>query len=201
MNNNINFKANYIKPVTIYQYSKKTYNPVKANLVKCDLLNNEDLKTIEKISKKWGKTNYVRSIYKNLKNTSHDNSKSVYMLVLPQDSYKKVDYKNVLGCVQTVEKYNTLEIKYLQVNPEYTSDKRYKTDNIFFMFFEKLLLGRKNTKYKGIGTEIINFIKTNYDCNDFIEVIPDGIESGNFYRKNGFKLGRRYLNVLEWHKT
>ena len=62
MNNNINFKANYIKPVTIYQYSKKTYNPVKANLVKCDLLNNEDLKTIEKISKKWGKTNYVRSI-------------------------------------------------------------------------------------------------------------------------------------------
>ena len=69
------------------------------------------------------------------------------------------------------------------------------------MFFEKLLLGRKNTKYKGIGTEIINFIKTNYDCKDFIEVIPDGIESGNFYRKNGFKLGRRYLNVLEWHKT
>lgn len=207
MNNNISFKANFIKPATIYQYNKKMYNPIKASIVKYDVLNKEDFKTFEKISKKWGKINYAKSIYKDIKNilqninSQNYNSRSVYMLVLPQDSYKEVNYKNVLGCVETIEKHNRLEIRYLQANPEYTFDKRYKTDKSFFKFLEKLFLGRKNTKYKGIGTEIINFLKTKYDCKDFIEVIPDGIESANFYKKNGFKYGLRYLNVLEWRKT
>ena len=136
----INFRASFVKPVTIQRYSKSGYKPMQASFVKCDILNAEDLKPLGIIAKKWGIFSYAQNIFglvtavKNVCKYYKRDSAHLYMLTLPQDSYEKIDDKNILGCVLLDEMSKKLEINYLQVNPKYMARKRPIAKNNFFKF-------------------------------------------------------------------
>ena len=127
-------------------------------------------------------------------------SANLYMLTLPQDSYEKIDDKNILGCVLLNEQSNKLEINYLQVNPRYTAKKRPVAKNRFFKFIEKHLLCKKETEYKDIGRGILDTIKYIYADKNTIELITDA-KAVNFYKKNGFTQGVFHINYMEWHRN
>lgn len=202
----VNFRASFVKPVTIQQYSKNGYKPFQASFVKCDIYNKMDMNSLGEIAKKWGSFNYARGIYKEIlsikksyKYIKNDPS-SLYMLTLPQDSYKKIEDKNILGCVLLKEQPNKLEINYLQVNPKYTANKRPMAKNSFLKIIEKLLLSKKETEYKGIGRGILDAIKNVHTDKNLIELISNS-NTIKFYEKNGFQQSFLYLKLMKWHRN
>ena len=207
MIDNINFKANYIKPAMIQHLEKGIYKPIEASFIKYDVKNSRDLKALGDIAQNWGKLNYAKSIFRYAKimreygNVVGNSILDVYMLILPQDSYEKVEPQNILGCA-LVDRFTKekLSLKYLQVNPRYTSNKRPVAEKGFWGFVEKRLFGKKHTEYKHIGKGILDSIKSYYSKVNVIELAPDP-SAYKFYEKNGFdKRSERFVNVIEWHR-
>lgn len=202
----INFRASFVKPVTIQQYSKNGYRPLQASFVKCDVFNKTDLDSLGVVAEKWGLVNYAKSIYKrmlvmnNFRKFHENDTERVYMLTLPQDSYEKIEDKNVLGCVLLEEQPNKIEINYLQVNPKYTANKRLMAKNSFLKIIEKFLLRKKDTEYKYIGRGILDSIKDIYKDKNIIELITN-FNTIKFYEKNGFMQSFLYVKLMQWHRN
>ena len=200
----VSFKANFVKPVNIQRYEKSGYKPMQASFVKCDIFNAEDLKSLEDVAKQWGAFSYAENIYsllsgiKDVCKYHKSYSSHLYMLTLLQDSYEKIDDKNILGCVLLGEQPKKIEINYLQVNPKYMARRRPRAKNSFFKFIEKYLLFKKETEYKGIGRGILDSIKELYYDKNFIELISDP-SAMKFYKENGFK-SQFCLNYMRWHR-
>ena len=116
----ISFKANFISSAQINRISTNT--PVKASFVELSPFCDEDIKSIQEISKNWEAD---RSFASNIKHNIQDcnwigysNCRRFFALTLQRDKFEKLDPDEVLGLTQIIEGgSDRIKIKYLQTDP------------------------------------------------------------------------------------
>ena len=188
----INFKANYIQPITIMKRENKSYVPYEAALVEFNPKDELDLNTIKDISLSWEENSFAGWIHQNAFKRlfyQSNNKDHIYGIVKPQESYEKVQTKNVLGLADFSEDDNLTELNYLQTHPDNLSSKYpISTPMTIWQIIKKSLCGSKffskKREYKNIGSAMLNFLK---DVSDYrIMGVYADKNAIDFYKHNDF---------------
>lgn len=180
--NNINFKGSFINNVYIKKYNKNDYISHQVSFVEINPRNKNDLKALEQIKDNWFGL-YEGVIYNSAFNDSmlpENRNRSFYALTKQVDNFEKMDSSKILGIIELgkLNKYNT--VNFLQVDPQYLSEKTQKK------FWAQSRQNKShNKKYKGIGSAILEALKKMSDKSIDLYALK-GTE--DFYQKNGFKL-------------
>lgn len=203
----INFTARYIKPIEVKKLEDKTYNPAVLSFVEFEPNNLDDLSTLCKVSHSWGRS-YAKKIYDNAYkkffNVQEDPT-FYYGLVVPQDSYEKIDKKDVLGLVEYMpSEQNGNFITYLQVNPNSINKSALKENvsKVFNTIKNSLTFNdakSRNENYKGVGTGILDALKS-MTKDEPIFLVSDKSAEG-FYLKNGFSKIGDDSNWFVWYRA
>lgn len=188
----INFTARYIGPVSVLKKDENKYTPTVASFVEFKPTDFNDLITLSCVARSWDRS-YASNIYGNAYQKMHamyGDDSCYYGVVLPQDSYEKVDKKNVLGLVQytPTENYANI-IDFLQVNPKtmHKSGFAKKMSDMMSSVKKMFALNTSSIEYsgyKGIGTGIINTLKE-MSKDKPIMLVSDK-KAVEFYEKNDF---------------
>lgn len=166
----INFKANFIKPVTI----KHGNNKQDVSFVEIDTNNKKDITTLSNVAYGWGIKTYAYDIYTNAADTWRKggmgfysvNPEHYYAVTKQKDNFEDLNFNEILGVVQLNENDDSNEIKYLQIDPKHChgSDKR---------------------KYSNIGHSIVDSLKSLYPQKKM--TLYANYDAIDFYKKEGFK--------------
>ncbi len=182
--NHTAFKANFVNRVKIGKFIKGKYANGYASFVKINPFNQGDINALEDSAKYWEHDKFALNIYYAacaLKNKSkyymnHD----VYALTSQNKNYNELNSDKILGLIHTspyIDK--SMLIEHIQVNPQY--------------------LYKEGTKFKGLGTAILNSLKK---IKNKISCYPASEESvKTFYTKNGFIKEPNASNYYIWQKT
>lgn len=175
MNNNItpvNFGATFIKSVEIKKYNPKTnlFKPIKASVVKYDVSNKCDLKSMETAVRDWKGQTFAENIVENadeIRNSDYKRARNqIYLLTEQNENFDRLKSSKILGMANMKQWYDaTDELAYLQTRP----DSMYKT---------------KRRPFKGIGKALIDTIKDMYKE---IELTAS-YNAAQFYEKQDFKI-------------
>lgn len=199
----INFKAKYIKPVTVKKFDGRAYRLKRLNLVE---LESSDKKAINVLRGKWHAA-LADSIATDVDHLEvHQKERLGKVLAITEQDflYELLDPNQiqVLASIQEQPFKNNTKITYLQVNPQHISEKygtikdyiRYKIDKFLHPKFYK----KPPVLYKGLGTAMLESIKelVTYDCIELISLK----KSLMFYLKNGFKFANFKENKLIWKR-
>lgn len=203
----INFKARYIGPVSVLKKDENKYTPTVASFVEFEPNNFDDLTTLCKVSHSWGRS-YAKKIYDNaykkVFNVQEDPT-FYYGLVVPQNSYEKIDKKDVLGLVEYAPSEQSGNfITYLQVNPNSINKSALKENvsKVFNTIKNTLTFNDSkdsNANYKGVGTGILDAIKS-MTKDGPIFLVSDKSAEG-FYLKNGFQKISDDSNWFVWYQA
>lgn len=173
----INFKGQFLNKTLVekYNYISKTFVPTEVSFVELKNSSKKDLKTLKKISWRWGYKTFASRIYREAKN---DPKVRTFALTTQNSNYEKLDSKKILGLGQTtLERPGVYNLDYLQAHPNYIADN-------------------KNREYKNIGTGLINGLKKLFNDNIItVTSLPAAID---FYLKNGFNFCNFFLFDLYW---
>lgn len=177
----INFTANYIKPVQIKKLQGIKYKPYEASLVE---LTKEDIPSLKQVSRNWKSIIITliecdSSIYLGNKNYHF------YALTKQKENFAKLNTNDMLGVMEVETRKDLNKIIGLQTNPEYISYKYGSFKDRVKTFVKKLKEFKPFREYKHIGKELLNSVKEQ-SPNTEIE-LQARKQAINFYKKQGFK--------------
>lgn len=185
METQISFGANFIRkmPVKVYSYNHKSYKPAEANLVELNPLDINDLNALEDTARNFGGDTLANNVY------IHANSAflrgkagNIQLLALTKqgENFQNLNADDILGVAEislSKTEPSWIELKNLQVRPQYTHSSRYQ-------------------HIKNIGTAIVNYLKETYK-----KIELNSSSSGiRFYEKLGFKRQNSNRNIFIWTK-
>lgn len=154
-----------------------------SSIVKIDVQNDADIKALENVAKYWRGAKYVTNIHYAATEMKH-NSKyfqynEIYALISQKSDYKNLNDGEILGLVHINQAdAKTAIIERIEADPE--------------------IINAIHRKIKGIGTAMIDYLKTIYDT---IICSPAASKTvKNFYIKNGFKESMILSNLFFWKK-
>ena len=166
------FGAKFISSANVKKFASKLdkYVPEKTSFVEIDPTNSADVSAVGNIAKYWEHEKYASNINYTVeslsKNGGNDRTK-VFAISSQNKDLDNLDDKKILG-VAEIEKFETgLNLRYLQVNPDY-------------IFNQPKL-------YKHVGSEMLNCLKNYYGEPIMLNSLRS-FAVRNFYENNGFKL-------------
>ena len=166
----INFKANYIQSILIKENINNKLIDKPVGFVELSPQNKDDLYLMKNVSSSWqdGET-FAENIYRDayIDFWSPVKNKHYYAISEQTNLNEKLKASKILGLAEVQNKSEKLsEIILLQVNPKFN-------------------YGVINTKYKKIGTALLNGIKKLFPNHNF--TLQSSLEAKKFYLKNGFE--------------
>ncbi len=180
----INFKAQYINPVTLKKKNEEgQYCDVQGAFVKIDPKDKKDMRALEYVIKDWGGSALAKNIYNTASNRSSlykSNKKHKFYAVTEQkQSWQDLDSHKVLGLayfLETSKGNGALEYIVVKPNNAYASEDR---------------------EYKNVGKSMLDSIKKTSSL-QAIELysLP---EAENFYKKNDFTSDGSIAEHMYWH--
>ena len=153
---------------------------VPGAFVELDPKNNIDVNSISDVSANWGFFDSLaydvfddmERINKNLIRYKEDSK--FYAMTLQQSNFEELEPEKVLGVTEVSKKdESTIKINYLQVDPSNTRNKA-------------------SAKFKRLGTNFLNYIKTIYPNDDIYLRSTDSAKK--FYKFNGFVKFKKNTN-------
>ena len=170
----ISFKANLINNTNVKQLNHSgNYKNMPARIVELDIDSDLDLEALKKVKENWKNGDlFAEEIYNSFKQyhdkLSTNNAEKFYALTSQYGGYNNLDGNKILGVAQIYkEAGNSLEIEFLQTNPQYKH-------------------GIENRRIKHIGKAITQSIKSIYKDND---ITLFSTRAGKpFYKKLGFEI-------------
>lgn len=194
MDNNINFKANYVKPAIIKKLEKGCYKPFQASIVE---LEKSDISSIKEVSKIWG-----QSISAVIATDAHivlnRCDSHLYALTTQKDKFNNLVPEKVLALVDFSEGSICNHLNYIQVKPNCIST-RYGTFWESMKNRVKNIFSKPKNEYKHVGKEMVNMLKEKSE-DKCLELVSYE-EAKNFYKKLGFRLDRSFgakANAMIW---
>ena len=177
-----NFGAKYINN-TAQIFNKHANKERFVTSIEIDPQNIGDIKALKKISEFWEYGKFATNIYYAacaMRNDSiHYTHNKIFALTKQSSDLENLDPDKILGLVHVSPFADkSLFIEHIEVNPE--------------------IIYSRDRKYKGIGTALINYLKT---ITDKISCFPSNtLAVKNFYFKNGFTEIIEKSNLFVWHK-
>lgn len=166
------FGAKFISSANVKKFASKLekYVPEKTSFIEIDPANSADVKAVDNIAKYWKHEKFASNISYTVeslnKNGKNDRTK-VFAISSQNKDLDNLDDKKILG-VAEIEKFETgLNLRYLQVNPDY----------IF----------NQGKTYKHVGSEMLNCLKNYYGEPIMLNSLRS-FAVRKFYENNGFKL-------------
>ena len=170
---NINFKASYIMQATITENLANNCTKNKTvSFIELNPQNNEDISCLAETVLAWKNAAFTSSIYQNacldgFWSEEKDITTKYYAITEQTENFTKPNAHKLLGLVEVEPLSSKLEfIHYIQVKPT-------------------LMWNALNSKYKHIGSAMLNAIKQLCPSKDILLDPEEGTEL--FYLKNGFK--------------
>ncbi len=171
MNNNITFKAKFINPVSINRCSMRTTpKSVTASFVELSSSSKADRNALRSVNYEWGDRETFASVILSdfegrIFGLDYKNAQ-YYALTLQKRDLDNPIAEKILGLAEIVTGEHGIKLKYLQADPQNN-------------------MHSSNAKYRGVGTAILDSIKTLFPNSD-IEV-QSTTSAESFYKFNGFK--------------
>lgn len=183
-NYNISFGAKFIRPSVVNKLSSDNqYLPHNISFVKINPKSKDDLRVLKDLCSSWAPQTFVDDICWDVFTILRQNPKDgfVYAATEQLNKFSKLEPKKVLGLVElTPDGDKQVFIEYLQVNPKYITD-------------------RKNSPIKGIGTSILNCLKSLYKDKKISLMSVESKAVEQFYINNGFKANPAVKQNFEWN--
>ena len=175
-NNHLEFRANFECKAEIKKLNSITgkYTPELVNWVKFDRKNPLDVMALT----------YAANIaYRAMlmSETRLENEPCEIYIMTKQDSdFDDLDDSKILGMAEiNKEDKNSIELNYIQVDPEQTSLSQ-------------------RAEYKNIGSKMLDLLKNKY-AHKVIKLRADAGSVSEFYKKNGFVLKDEKKRYFEWN--
>ena len=171
----INFRAHYISPATIkYTPENNKTIPKKVAFVEMDSHDQKDLFAMKITGSTWDEgMSFAQDIFEDACsdcNTFYRPKESkpyFYAITEQKKEFDKMDSSKILGLAEIQRNSKDLiRVLFFQVNPAY-------------YYFED------NSKYRHIGTALMDSIKNLYNKSSI--VVNPAFDAIEFYKKNGFK--------------
>jgi len=195
MDNNINFKANYVKPAIIKKLEKGCYKPFQASIVELEL---SDVSSIKEVSKSWGQSvSAVIATDAHWTLTRYDSH--IYALTTQKDKFNNLIPEKVLALADFSEGSISNHLNYIQVKPNCIST-RYGTFWESMKNRVKNIFSKQKNEYKHIGKEMVNMLKEK-SKGKCLELVSFD-EAKSFYKKLGFRSDRSLRakeNAMIWN--
>ena len=177
----INFTANYIKPIQIKKLQGIKYKPYEASLVE---LTKEDIPSIKQVSRDW-KSIISTLIECDTSLYMGDKNYHFYALTKQKENFSSLKSNEVLGLMEIETGKDLNKIVALETNPKYISYKYGSFKDRVKTFVKKLKEFKPFREYKHIGKGLLNIAKEQSQTKE-IELYARR-QAINFYKKEGFK--------------
>lgn len=180
-NPGISFQARLINFSKVKRFSTldNSYVQARAAFVEIDPNNMDDVKAIYNVAKYWEDEHFASNISHTVQQlcmgTLSAAKHKVFAITKQKNKLDKLDDRKILGIVELKKKNNSVDIQYLQVNPEFI----YSCE----------------PEYKYVGSKIIDCIKNYYKT--LIKVRSE-YSVTKFYEKNGFDMVNGNKFEYEW---
>ena len=181
-----NFRAKFIKNTTISKQieNTKSYKDEIVSCIQIDPQNKFDIDALENIAKYWADGHFVTNIY-HVACAMRDDSKyykynQIFAVTKQKDNFENLNSDRILGLVHVSPlNENSLFIEHIEADPE--------------------IISKTNREYKGIGTAILNYLKT---ITNKITCFPSSSKTvKKFYFKNDFVEYPPHSNMFIWYKV
>src|SRR5574344_2579403 len=98
----INFKANFIKPAIVQKKTNNDYNPCEVSFIELDTKNDNDIKSMKKLSKDWGYNTFAYQIYYDMSANDGNIDKSIhyYGLTEQKSNFENIEPDKILGIME-----------------------------------------------------------------------------------------------------
>lgn len=166
MNNNISFRANFISPSQIKTSACKE---IRTSFVELKSKCFNDRNVLRDVESQWGEgQSFATEILRDLENSifMFNPNKRYFALTMQNKQFDKLIPKKILGLAEIIQGNGRIKLKYLQADP-------------------KNNMHSSNRKFTGIGTAILNALKTLFPKNDI--VLQTAASARDFYKFNGFE--------------
>ncbi len=185
-NNHLGFRANFECKAEIKKLNSITgeYTPELVNWVKFDRKNLLDVMALTYAARNWDREKFASNIaYRAMlmSETKLENEPCEIYIMTKQDSdFDDLDDSKILGMAEiNKEDKNSVELNYIQVDPEQTSLSQ-------------------RAAYKNIGSKMLDLLKNKY-ADKVIKLRADAGSVSEFYKKNGFVLKDEKKRYFEWN--
>lgn len=179
MNNNItpvNFGATFIKSVEIKKFNPKTnlYKPIKASVVKYDVYNKYDLKSMKTAVRDWNGQVFAENIVENageMRDSDYKKAQNqIYLLTEQNENFDRLKSSKILGMANMKQWFDSSdELAYLQTRP----DSMHTFKRRPFKGVGKALIDTMKDMYKKIELTASYSAKQFYEKQDFKIIDPD----------------------------
>ncbi|MCM1003184.1 MAG: hypothetical protein NC408_02455 [Candidatus Gastranaerophilales bacterium] len=170
MTNQISFKAQFIRPATITKYSAvRDYKPMRASFIELKPKTTADRTALRGAESLWGEGDtFAAGIANDFEDEIFwtNTNKKYYALTLQKNHLDTPVATKILGLAEVLTGDNRIKLKYLQTDPQHKHNS-------------------PNQKFKGIGTAMLDAIKTIFPQADI--VLEPAESAVDFYLENGFK--------------
>lgn len=183
INNNYapNFGAKFLK--NVYIKKAPSYIDTAAACVEIEPQNLGDINALEKISKYWTNAKFITNIYNAARAVRNDSkyykNNRIYAITTQNSDYENLNCDNILGVVHISPfEDKSIHIERIEADPQ--------------------IINSIDREYKGIGTAMLNFLKT---IANKITCFPSkSVTVKNFYFKNDFIEYPPHSNLFIWIK-
>lgn len=184
INNHLGFKANFECKAEIKKINSGGYVPEFVNWVKFDRNNLLDVMALSYAARSWEREKFASNIaYRAMlmsETRLKDEPCEIYIMTRQDKDFDDLDDSKILGMAEIEKKdKNSVELNYIQVDPEQTSSCQ-------------------RAEYKNIGSKMLDLLKAQY-ADKIIGLRADAGSVSEFYKKNGFILKDEKKRYYEWN--
>ena len=198
--NNQSFQAHYICKSKVKALKNGQYVDKFVNLVELDRLNNKDQSVLHGLVREWNSC-ISRGIYKVFVEYPPNSIDHVFALTTQKTGYDVLNSKDILALASVASSSfkDSMVLEYIQVNPQYIKDRKFKEGSLLQFLSDVIGLSMKTDSrpFKNVGSGFISSLMKFYKPKE-IELVslPEVVP---FYKNLGFKrVGERDMPEMIW---